>query len=202
MPCSHKFADDLYLNRIDFEPTTLIVGTFNPAWDNIGNTAQWFYGRTRNNYFWEILPLLYGETSLRQATPADWKAFCQRHQIALTDLIASIDDADINKTDHSSYLKSFRDDLITQHFSHFTWVDITSLLVQQPSIKQVYLTRSMNEPFWRQCWLPIKKHCQVQGIQTKTLLTPSGGARFQIPKGVKISLADFIFEQWQENWHF
>ena len=30
MACIHKFANYLYLERIDFEPTTLIIGTFNP----------------------------------------------------------------------------------------------------------------------------------------------------------------------------
>ncbi|WP_411726187.1 hypothetical protein [Methyloglobulus sp.] len=42
MACIHKFASDLNLEQIDFEPTTLIVGTFNPGWDNLGNYAHGF----------------------------------------------------------------------------------------------------------------------------------------------------------------
>lgn len=47
MPCNHKFQEDLNLERLDFKPTTLIVGTFNPEWPD-GNQAQWFYGRTHD----------------------------------------------------------------------------------------------------------------------------------------------------------
>jgi hypothetical protein len=200
MPCPHKFITDLNLERLDFKPTTLIVGTFNPAWDNLGNYAQWFYGRTRNNYFWNVLPRLYGEQPLRQASPSEWKAFCRRHQIALTDLIASIDDAEYTNADHIDNLQNYRDDLIARHFRQFTFVDISSLLAKHPTIKHVYLTRSINDAFWQKRWQPVEVYCNIHEIICKTLLTPSGGARFRIPKGVKISLGDFIFEQWRDNW--
>jgi len=52
MACQHKFKDDLNLQNIDFELSTLIVGTFNPAIE--GNKAEWFYGRFDNN-FWDVL---------------------------------------------------------------------------------------------------------------------------------------------------
>jgi hypothetical protein len=201
MPCIHKFASDLNLERIAYEPTTLIVGTFNPDWDNLGNYAQWFYGRTQNNYFWDVLPRLYGENPLRQASASEWKAFCKRHKIALTDLIFSINDADNDNIYHIDYLKNYRDDLIAKHFRQFTFTDIPRLLAKHPTIRHVYLTRSINDPFWRRLWQPVESHCQKHGIKTKTLLTPSGGARFQLPKGVKVSLVDFIFEQWQRSWH-
>jgi len=57
MACNHKFKKYLKLEKLDFIPETLIVGTFNPAWP-AGNYAEWFYGRTSNNYFWEVLPNL------------------------------------------------------------------------------------------------------------------------------------------------
>ncbi|MBK8815762.1 MAG: hypothetical protein IPN42_09775 [Methylococcaceae bacterium] len=202
MPCRHKFITDLHLEQLDFEPATLIVGTFNPDWDILSNYAQWFYGRTRNNYFWDVLPRLYGEQPLRQASPSEWKAFCRRHRIALTDLIASIDDADSNNADHIESLKNYRDDLIARQFDEFSFVDILDILVKHNSIEQVYLTRSVNDAFWRQRWDAILTYCQTHEITCKTLLTPSGGARFRMPKGVNMSLGDFIFEQWQNNWHF
>ena len=202
MPCRHKFITDLHLKRLDFEPATLIVGTFNPDWDNLSNYAQWFYGRTRNNYFWDVLPRLYGEQPLRQAAPSEWKAFCRRHRIALTDLIASIDDADSNNADHIESLKNYRDDLIARQFHQFSFVDLLDLLVKHNSINQVYLTRSINDAFWGQRWQAIQAYCQTHEISCNTLLTPSGGARFRMPKGVNMSLGDFIFEQWHNNWHF
>jgi len=201
MPCIHKFVDDLTLEKIDFNPLTLIVGTFNPDWNNLGNTAQWFYGRTRNNYFWDVLPRLYGEDPLRLATATEWKGFCRTHQIALTDLIASIDDADEDNAEHLTYLKNYRDDLIAKHFSQFSFVDIPQLLIHHPTLKQVYLTRSSSDAFWRRLWQPVEAFCQAHEISCKTLLTPSGGARFRIHKDVKVSLGDFIVEQWRNQWH-
>ncbi|MBD0333667.1 MAG: hypothetical protein ICV66_13555, partial [Chitinophagaceae bacterium] len=92
MACLHKFHLYLNLERLDFEPTTLIVGTFNPSWPAT-NTAEWFYGRThdkqgtQNNNFWDVLPRLYGGDSLINKTPTEWKTFCHNKQIAITDII-------------------------------------------------------------------------------------------------------------------
>jgi hypothetical protein len=202
MACIHKFADDLHLDRLDFEPTTLIVGTFNPGWENLGNYAQWFYGRTNNNYFWDVLPRLYGYSSVRQAHHTEWKAFCRRHKIALSDLIYSIDDADSGNPTHIGHLKNYRDDAIARHFGQFSLVDIPAILANHPSILHVYLTRQVkNTDFWQNSWLPIAQHCQLNGIKAQTLLTPSGSARFQMPKNEAITLRDFIFNQWQKHWH-
>ncbi len=200
MPCIHKFKASLNLERLDFKPDVLITGTFNPGWDHLENYATWFYGRTRNNYFWDVLPRLYGKNPLRQARPAEWKAFCRANRIALTDLIASIDDADPDHPDHAGYLKTYRDDLITRHFRQFTLVDIPKLLAGNPTISKVYLTRSTNAPFWRQLWQPVEEYAQLHSIKTQNLMTPSSGARFQVPKGKNISLGDFIFEQWLNTW--
>lgn len=70
MPCQHKFLNDLdlsYVRELGYTPTTLIVGTFNPAWPE--HPAPWFYGRTHDahgnpsNRFWHVLPELYGHRS-------------------------------------------------------------------------------------------------------------------------------------------
>lgn len=201
MACIHKFSGNLNLENLDFLPATLIVGTFNPGWDNLGNYAEWFYGRVRNNYFWDVLPRLHGEATLRQAQPAQWQAFCQKYRIALTDLIYSIEDASYDNAAHADYLKSYSDCLISKHFKLFCPVDILNILTRYPAITQVYLTRSINDRFWRQLWQPVIDFCLIHGIKCQTLLTPSGSARFQIPKGSKISLSDFIFGHWRDNWH-
>lgn len=201
MACLHKFTDDLSLERLSFQPNTLIIGTFNPGWDKLNNTATWFYGRTRNNYFWDVLPRVYGHHDLRLANHRDWKAFCKQHRIALTDLIHSIDDADENSPNHIAYLSSYRDDLIAKHFKRFTYVDIARILAKYDTIKHVYLTRSISDPFWRQRWQPVNEYCASQGIKMQSLLTPSGGARFQMPKDEKMNLRDFILREWQNRWH-
>ncbi|MEQ1484159.1 hypothetical protein [Methyloglobulus sp.] len=201
MPCIHKFANDLNLERIDFEPTILIVGTFNPGWNNLGNYAQWFYGRTNNNYFWDVLPRLYENSNLRLVPCAEWKAFCSHHKIALTDLIYSIDDADSDNQTHINQLKNYRDDAIARHFHRFTLVDIPAILENHPTITHAYLTRQTSANFWQQKWLPIVQYCNENGIKTQILLTPSGSARFQMPKSTDITLRDFIFKRWQNSWH-
>lgn len=205
MACTHKFQSDLELSKLDFLPTTLIVGTFNPSWP-ASNCAEWFYGRTQNNHFWEVLPRLYQEPSLISASPAAWKAFCQRHLIAITDLIASIEDADSENQEHHNWLKDYSDTKLAQKFKEHQWVCIKSLLQQHPSIRNVYFTRGVGAAFWRQRWQPVAEYAATHGIHCRTLLTPSGNARFQFSAAYKqehpvASLADFILSRWQEHWH-
>lgn len=214
MACPHKFQEYLTLERLDFEPTTLIVGTFNPAWP-AENSAQWFYGRThdeygnQNNNFWEVLPRLYGEESLINATPAEWKSFCRRHKIAITDLISCIDDARQDCPDHVKALKGYSDKAIAEGFNGQVPVHIAQLLKQHLTIQYVYLTRGTGETFWKRLWLPVKQFSTRNSKRERTLLTPSGYAFYQhgrynnentnhqIPR-----LQDFILMRWQEQWHF
>src|SRR5579862_8159173 len=107
MPCLHKFHEYLELETIDFEPNTLIVGTFNPAWP-AENPAEWFYGRIRNNYFWDVLPRIYDPIlNLRRGNHLQWKQFCSVNGIALTDFITSINDADEANEEHQEILASY-----------------------------------------------------------------------------------------------
>lgn len=208
MPCNHKFIDYLNLKRLDFEPTVLIVGTFNPTLSE-GNQAEWFYGRTRNNYFWDVLPSLYGVASLRKgATPTDWKQFCHNHKIAITDLITSIEDADENDPQHVKHLKGYRDSAIAHQFKDIKPTDIVGLLKQHPTIQHVYLTRQEGIPYFDGLWQPIEDYCRQTGVSAQKLLTPSGNARFQMGDYKKLNpttpspLRTFIFAAWREGWHF
>ncbi len=142
MACLHKFHNNLNLEQLDFEPTTLIVGTFIPEWP-AGNPAEWFYGRTANNYFWHVLPKLYGEESLINVTPDEWKQFCKDKKIAITDIISSIDDADPDNTEHNKALTNYADKAIVHNFDDFVFVNIVQILRRHPSIKNVYLTRGI-----------------------------------------------------------
>lgn len=204
MPCLHKFIECLRLEKLDFEPTTLIVGTFNPAWP-VRNQAQWFYGRTARNYFWEVLPTLYNEPNLRKANPTIWKQFCKKHKIAITDLISSIGDA--NYEQHSNTLGKYRDIDISK-FKNIEENSILDFLEKYPSIKNVYLTTQARIPFFNNLWVNIETSCLKLGLHQSRLITPSSGARFQIPRSFipqsnlqRSKTASFIYEDWKPKWH-
>lgn len=208
MSCKHKFQSYLDLSRIEFEPTTLIVGTFNPAWP-ASNRAHWFYDRPGNNCFWEVLPRLYGEGWLSGAGQSEWKQFCLRQQIALTDLISSIDDAEPANPEHNRILAGYADKAIAHHFDDFEFVDIVQILRDRPSIKNVYLTRGVTESFWRHVWNPVMQYCDRNGLHERRLLTPSIDAAYQHeaynlehPDDQLPTLEDYILMKWREEWHF
>lgn len=216
MPCDHKFIDNLNLDHLNFEPTTLIVGTFNPEWP-AGNNAEWFYGRThdeygnRNNNFWDVLPRFYNEPSLINATPADWKIFCSRNHIALTDLITTINDADQENPDHIALLRGFADNAIAVNFHDFIFTVVVNHLQNKPSVNNVCITNGVNGTFWNALWNPIQQYCQVNNIRCTKLLTPSKNARFSMfvhnrnnPNNQynMANLNEYILMKWQQQWHF
>lgn len=197
MPCHHKFEHYLGLETIDFEPETLIVGTFNPALP-AGNPSEWFYGRP-GNYFWDVLPRLYGSPSLMGGAPAEWKQFCRQHRIALTDLISCIEDADTTNLKHNKILAGFSDDAIAYNFDDFVYVDVAGLLRRHPSIRNVYLTRGITEAFWRHLWNPVMHYCDVHKLHERKLLTPSGSDFYQQAPGTLPQ--DHVLLKWQQEWH-
>lgn len=215
MACRHKFHDELRLEHLDYEPTTLIVGTFNPEWPE-GNSAQWFYGRThdehgkQNNNFWEVLPRLYGQSSLINEGPDQWKEFCKSHAIAITDLISEINDADESNPIHRSILRSYGDKEIAERFSRQVPVDIVGILKSNTSIQHVYLTRSAYGTLWGRLWTPVRKYARSnQNLRVQPVITPSGYAYFQHgrwnrenPDNQIERLADFILMRWRDVWHF
>ncbi len=208
MACTHKFLSYLNLDRLDFVPETLIVGTFNPAWP-ASNSAEWFYGRTAGDYFWDILPRLYGDGSLINATAAEWKQFCHDKQIALTDIISSVDDADPANAEHNKMLGGFSDNAIIHNFDDLSYVNIVQLLRTHPSIMNVYLTRGVTEAFWRHLWNPVAHYCNHNHIRERKLLNPSAQASYQHaahntenPEDQITSLEDYILMRWRQEWHF
>lgn len=204
MACEHKFKKYLTLNKLDFEPTTLIVGTFNPKIE--GNKAEWFYGRFDNN-FWDVLPRIYNKNSMRCSTPKDWKVFCKEHHIAITDLIESIEDADMNNEIHRAKLKTYSDKSISTSFQDHSFVDIVKLLELHPTIKHIYLTRGIGETFWKRAWRPIQNYARINNLDVVNLITPSGYAFYQQGKYNKLNplnplnLEDFILMKWNQVWN-
>lgn len=213
MSCLHKFHSELNLNEIDYVPNTLIVGTFNPSWPD-NNNAQWFYGRTfdengnQNNNFWDVLPRIYGENSLINASPEEWKFFCRDKGIVITDLIYSINDADPSNQVHRNILGTFSDKDISEKFNDYTYVNIINILVNNPTIQNVYLTRGIGETFWRRLWRPIINYTIENSIYESQLLTPSGYSFYQQGRHNKLNpqnkiynLSDFVLNKWTEVWH-
>lgn len=208
MPCTHKFQEYLNLHLLDFVPTTLIIGTFNPSWGN-GNQAEWFYGRTGNNYFWDVLPRLYNpELNLRNSTAVEWKEFCKNNCIALTDLIDTIVDADQDNEEHRNLIAGYKDSEIAANFHQFILTDVVELLQRNPTIRHVYLTRQLGIALFDTQWTQIVDYCQTNNITHASLLTPSASARFQmgdyaaLHPNIQNPLRNFIFDKWSESWHF
>jgi len=207
MSCDHKFKKYLELELLDFEPVTLIVGTFCPAWPK-ENTAEWFYGRTDKSSFWDVLPRLHGAPSLINATPAEWKVFCRSQKIAITDLISGIDDADPENKEQTKILAGGDDQAIAWNFDDFEFVNIVQLLKQYPTIKNVYLTRGVTEAFWRHLWNPVVQYCSLNNIRERKLLTPAPSAAYQHekynidhPAEAIPLLEDYILMKWHQEWH-
>ncbi|NDC41196.1 MAG: hypothetical protein EBZ77_06540 [Chitinophagia bacterium] len=209
MPCPHKFQHHLRLQQLSYEPETLIVGTFNPSWPDT-NRSGWFYGNTTGNYFWDVLPRLYGEPSLLDADATAWQQFCEQHHIALTDLIDTIDDADASQKGIDRVLASFSDEALSYHFEDFVFVDIVDLLRKHPSIKNVYFTRGITEAFWRHLWNLVIFYCEEQKIHERRLLTPAISAasehhaahNLHQANNVVGRLQDYLLMRWQAEWHF
>ncbi|KQN35793.1 hypothetical protein ASE92_06510 [Pedobacter sp. Leaf41] len=212
MSCNHKFYEFLNLDRLDFKPNTLIIGTFNPEWPE-NNQAEWFYGRTHdsygkpNNNFWDVLPRVYGEDSLINNHPTKWKDFCRRNKIAITDLITTIDDAYSPK--HDKLMGSYSDANIATKFNNHIVTDIVNLLQNHSTIKNIYLTRGSGS-FWNSLWQPIKVYAVANGLHATQILTPSKFARFAMfpfnrenPQQTfnMASLNNFILYKWQQQWH-
>jgi len=222
MPCLHKFHEYLniskgYLNsnskELDFNPVTLIVGTFNPSWPE-GNEANWFYGRIKNNYFWDVLPRLYNHPmSLRNNNlnnHSDWKKFCFDKKIVITDLISEITDADENNVEHQEILKTYLDSSIADYFINFSFTSIVEILEKHPSIKNIYFTRKEGIELFDEEWTKVERYVQEntdRNFHIKRLLTPSASARFQIKQYKKDNpqdpspLRNFIYSSWLEKWH-
>lgn len=202
MPCKHKFFKDLLLDQITFEPTKLIIGTFNPCWEGIDNYAEWFYGRTSNNYFWYVMPKAFSDEDLHDKGSKDWKDYCERQGIAITDLISTIEDASEEDENHRLIIKGYKDSDIIR-FKSFSFTPIVKILEKHKTIKDVYLTRSSDSNgFWDLCWKEIADYCDINGVNCTMLLTPSKEARFQMTKGTNLKLKDFILDRWLQKIYF
>lgn len=193
MPCRHRFYDILDPEREDIK--FLFIGTFNPVWDaDNGNNADYFYGRS-TNLFWCICPHAFNDNCLIDKGPEEWKAFCKKHGIALTDVVREVTDAYENNPEHKKLITSFSDGNLDKKNEvgyifelKFNTTRIKDLIEKnKESLKGVFLTRSSSNGIpriWKE-WKQIIEKCKELGIYSEALPTPStkgGGIRDKIIK--------------------
>lgn len=206
MPCRHKFINNLSCTNIDYQPKILIIGTFNPEWPT-DNYANWFYGRTNNNYFWETLPRMFNEDSLLKLNHIAWKKFCALKKIIITDLISSINDANEDNLTHFEIISKFRDIEFAKHFNGFEMTNILGILENNPSIEKVFFTRNSGVELFDNQIEIIREFCTNNNIYFSHLLTPSKNARFQMrgwnpqTPDLERNLSNFIYEKWLNKWN-
>jgi hypothetical protein len=104
MPCNHRFLnlhrEDEFALFPDWEIDYLIIGTFNPKWDNPNNNnADYFYGRSR--YFWKVISIFFRGVEFVPETMKAKVEFCRKYRIGFTDLFENIitakEESDIDK---------------------------------------------------------------------------------------------------------
>ncbi len=187
MSCFHKFYGHEFHQPGErgllpnWKAKTLIIGTFNPS-NNFHNqnSALYFYGRNRN-YFWDILPLFAAEQVIDKSNPISQKCFLENKQIALTDLLISINDAELNNPEHIRRIKSVKDREI-EKFVSFTWnTEYIKSYIKTYKVEAVYFTFLSNSStnnqsvntFKFQTRL-IENYCGEIGVFSSRLFTPSG----------------------------
>ena len=192
MACKHKFINDLQLQYVDWKPKTLFIGTFNPSWKECENNyADWFYGRVSKNEFWCILPKIHINQSLINGNRKIWIDFCRKNQIAITDIIKSVPNANSEIEAHQKAICKFKDNDLANF--EFEINNIPNILEKNKSIKQICITRKTLPPFWENCFQELIEYVHNHPeITLRFLRSPSRGAR----RGIVGNFCDFIADYW------
>lgn len=184
--CKHKFINDLNLAYVEWEVQTLFIGTFNPSC-SISNSAEWFYGRTENNMFWNTLGYIYENNPLlgESRSPTLWVQFCERNNLAVSDIISEIKNVDLdNGDDYKNLCKGFSDKKLELYINNKQHIssNLVSVIEENPylkKIKNIYFTRKgINHP-WNILFDPIINICRQRDISYSPLITPGGYNYFQ-----------------------
>jgi len=182
MPCSHKFFGHRHhlANENGLLPNwdvdTLIIGTFNPSNEWVANNpANYFYGRSR--YFWKVLPRFACGDAINNNDVTNQLDFLQTNRIGLTDLLISINDANIDNVEHLNWVRTYLDNDLF-NFEEFTWNTVNIIrFIQQKKVKAVYFTKMGNgAPFGSQMEI-IEAFCNMHNIpilQNFRIHTPTG----------------------------
>lgn len=199
MPCIHRFLGKYIDNSLfpNWDYDYLFIGTFNPGWTfEKGQNAKYFYGRTRNNYFWDLVPEIWDGVKMRKMDFKRWEDFLKKNRIGVTDIIKKIIDADYTNSIHVEKLfKKTDTGLVT--FKKICWNtdEIITRIISKEKLKAIFFTNQKSPDIIEAEIREIEQVAIQNKIPFVRLVTPSSGARFRFPKGAK--LYPTLFSEWQ-----
>jgi G:T/U-mismatch repair DNA glycosylase len=158
-----RILHKLLAHKPDPNTSILVVGTFNP--DTPENNADFFYGRPQN-FLWKLLPLSFGEDSLKTAPLDAKKQFMKQFNVDFMDLIAEVDVAIPN---------NYNDDYIDSRV--IAWHDAIKVMRQLPHLKKVCFTRKTfaDIPNIKSALAVIEAYCHAENLLFQCLPTPTRG---------------------------
>jgi hypothetical protein len=202
--CYQKFKKDLHLDYVTWNVKTLFIGTFNPGCCKDKNSAEWFYGRTDRNMFWNTLGYIYEQNPLlgTEGNPEAWQAFCKRNELAVTDLITGVKKVPVEEIE-DTLCKNFSDKKLEPFILNNAIIstEIENLIANSEKLKNlkcVYLTRSTTNIAWNILWRPVERKCGSKKIHVAKLTTPGGFNYFQFNENflrTPVNLADLWFRK-------
>ena len=159
LPIHHRFKG----RTVNPETKTLIIGTFNP--ETPQNKADFFYGRPQN-HLWRLLPVAFGESSLKKASIEAKYAFIAEHRIDFLDLI---DTVAVEPGEEANYSDNYLDSRVMQ------WRDVIGLMDSLPELQRVGFTRKTFSgiPNIKAKVDKVEHYCAKRGLGFKRLLSPS-----------------------------
>lgn len=197
MSCIHKFINiNDYVGLVpSWDYNKLIIGTFNPSNDfHSKNSANFFYQRSKN-YFWDVLPKFYND-SIKKDDINSQINFLKKNKIGITDILISINDANVNDKSHVELISTVLDKDI-EKFNSFTW-NTENILAEldKGRIKYVYFTKLGNnnarvsENSFENQFRIVEKYCSENKIYSYRLHTPSG---MGLGRGKRV---DTLYKKW------
>jgi len=174
MSCKHRFYNKLIPALEDLK--YIFIGKFNPSWDSGDNNAEYFYGRSTNN-FWCIMPHAFGDPCLINETVKNWENYCKIKKICITDLIKEISNVSENKKEDKDLItKGYSDSNLDKCDLIFNINEINNLITNNSNtLEGVFFTSKSKSGIlniWSK-WQEVKEHCKSNNIYTNELVTPS-----------------------------
>lgn len=200
MPIIHRYINELNTieqqrffcdSPINIKSDILIIGTFNPSDDSCEkeNIAQWFYGRTKSN-FWRYFPTALIGQSLHPSDnhvghPHTWKQFCVTNKVVIIDLIKSIESNELLPNFGDKEVES----KINQDLANVSYFDISKAFNGVTFEKIIYsLTWSDNK---------IQRLRRIRNLINESLL---GNGCIQNNQQIKYCLTPSRNDAYQ-SWH-
>jgi hypothetical protein len=190
----NRFAtNNAILNKTPYKPEVMIIGTYNPVHPNNAD-VDFFYGR---NWFWTIFAnyFIHNQTLLNQKriynnfqNPSldEILDLCIKLKLTFSDLITktmhngnpNYNLIPTNKVHFNNNYFSLINDNGLEGLNHINQVEwntqnIINYLIENPTIKYVYLTRKPSG-VWQNQWNLISNNLQLQHIHFTNIHSPSG----------------------------